>query len=188
MTRLELSPDDLSVAMEKAFALAKDFWATLPERSAYHGTTGAETARLFKRAWGEAGLGAAVFDDFTTIADRSRPPGGRFFGYVLGSNEQVAALAEFLAAALHQNVTAWRSGPAAVAIERAVVGWLADAVGCPGFSGSLCGGGSAANLMGLAMAREAKAPANEDGVRVDCMIYASDQAHMSIDKAVALLG
>jgi len=188
MTRLELSSDQLSAAMEKAFSLAKDFWTTLPERGSYHGTTGEETTRLFTRDWGEAGLGAAVLDDFKAIADRSRPPGGTFFGYVLGSNEQVAALAEFLAATLHQNVTAWRSGPAAVAIERTVVGWLAGAVGCAGFSGSLCGGGSAANLMGLTMAREAKAPANEDGVREDCIVYASDQAHMSIDKAVALLG
>jgi glutamate/tyrosine decarboxylase-like PLP-dependent enzyme len=188
MTRLELGPDELSGAMEKAFALAKSFWETLPERSAYHGTTGEETTRLFSRAWTEDGLGAEVLNDFGTIANHSRPPGGRFFGYVLGSNEQVAALAEFLAAALHQNVTAWRSGPAAVAIERTVVGWLADAVGCAGFSGSLCGGGSAANLMGLAMAREAKAPANEDGVRGDCVVYASDQVHMSINKAVALLG
>jgi len=146
MTRLELSQDQLSAAMEKAFALAKDFWAKLPDRGSYHGTSGDETTRLFARAWGDAGLGAAVLDDFTAIADHSRPPGGKFFGYVLGSNEQVGALAELLAAALHQNVTAWRSGPAAVAVERTVVGWLADAVGCAGFSGSLCGGGSAAYI------------------------------------------
>jgi aromatic-L-amino-acid decarboxylase len=31
------------------------------------------------------------------------------------------------------------------------VNWLAEAVGCVGFRGSLCGGGSAANLMGLAI-------------------------------------
>ena len=188
MTRLELSDGELSAAMEKAFALAKDFWATLPDRGSYHGTTGAETTRLFTRDWAEAGLGGAVLDDFTAISDCSRPPGGKFFGYVLGSNEQIGALAEFLAAALHQNVTAWRSGPAAVTVERTVLGWLADAVGCAGFQGSLCGGGSAANLMGLAMAREAKAPANEAGVRGECIVYASDQVHMSIPKAVALLG
>jgi aromatic-L-amino-acid/L-tryptophan decarboxylase len=188
MTRLELSGDQLSAAMEKAFALAKDFWASLPDRSSYHGTTGAVTTRLFTRGWAETGRGAAVLDDFATIAEHSRPPGGKFFGYVLGSNEQIGALAEFLAAALHQNVTAWRSGPAAVAVERTVVGWLAEAVGCTGFSGSLCGGGSAANLMGLAMGREAKAPANEAGVRADCVAYASDQVHMSIPKAIALLG
>jgi aromatic-L-amino-acid/L-tryptophan decarboxylase len=37
------------------------------------------------------------------------------------------------------------------------------------------------------MAREAKAPANETGAR-PCTVYASDQVHMSIGKAVALLG
>ena len=51
-----------------------------------------------------------------------------------------------------------------------------------GFTGSLCGGGSAANLMGLAMAREARLPANETGIRGG-VIYASEQVHM-----VALLG
>ena len=68
-----------------------------------------------------------------------------------------------------------------------MVGWLAEAVGCAGYKGSLCGGGSAANLMALAMAREAKLPANETGAR-PCNIYASEQVHMSVPKAVALLG
>ncbi len=119
-------------------------------------------------------------------ADRQhvRPSTGRFFGYVAGSGEPVGAIGELLAAALNQNVTAWRSAPAAVTIERAVVGWLAEAVGCAGFTGSLCGGGSAANLMGLAMAREAKLPANETGVGGG-VVYASEQVHMSIPKAVA---
>jgi glutamate/tyrosine decarboxylase-like PLP-dependent enzyme len=41
--------------------------------------------------------------------------------------------------------------------------------------------------MGLAMAREAKLPANEAGAR-PCIIYASEQVHMAIPKAIALLG
>ena len=106
---------------------------------------------------------------------------------MFGSGEPVGALGEFLAAVFNQNVTSWRSAPAATSIEHAVVGWLADAVGCAGFTGSLCGGGSAANLMALAMAREAKLPANETGAR-PCMVYASEQVHMSIPKAIALLG
>lgn len=187
MARLELNAQDLAAAMERTFELVREFWRTLPQRSAYHGATGIKTQSLFTRAWTELGRGAEALDDFKLIADSSRPPGGSFFGYVLGSNEQVGALAELLAAALHQNVTAWRSAPAAVAVERTVVSWLADAVGCAGFTGSLCGGGSAANLMGLAMAREAKAPANADGAQ-PCTLYLSDQAHMSIDKAAALLG
>jgi len=85
-------------------------------------------------------------------------------------------------------VTAWRSGPAAVMIERTVLKWLAEAIACPGFSGYLTGGASAANLMGLAMAREAKTPANEVGVSPGGMVYASQELHMSIPKSIALLG
>src|SRR5205814_7337286 len=53
--------------------------------------------------------------------------------------------------------------------------------------GSLTGGGSSANLMALAMAREARLPANDCGVQLGT-IYASTEVHMSIPKAVALLG
>jgi glutamate/tyrosine decarboxylase-like PLP-dependent enzyme len=67
------------------------------------------------------------------------------------------------------------------------VRWLAEAIGCEGFTGSLAGGGSSANLMGLAMAREAKVPGNEDGAR-PCAVYASAEVHMSVPKALALLG
>jgi glutamate/tyrosine decarboxylase-like PLP-dependent enzyme len=73
-------------------------------------------------------------------------------------------------------------------IEKTVVRWLAQAIGCSEFSGHLTGGGSSANLMGLAMAREAKAPANERGRMPGGIIYASDEIHMSIPKSVALLG
>jgi aromatic-L-amino-acid decarboxylase len=99
----------------------------------------------------------------------------------------VAALADLLASILNQNVTAWRSAPGAVTIERQVVGWIAAALGCDGFKGSLCGGGSAANLMALAMAREAKLPANESGAQPG-VVYASSEVHMSIAKSMGLLG
>jgi aromatic-L-amino-acid decarboxylase len=106
--------------------------------------------------------------------------------YVLGSGEPVAAVGDLYASVLNQNVTAWRSAPAAVTVERTALRWLAEAIGCEGFTGSLAGGGSSANLMGLAMAREAKAPANEDGAR-PCAVYASAEVHMSVPKALAVL-
>ncbi|MGE5290427.1 MAG: hypothetical protein ACM3ML_25220 [Micromonosporaceae bacterium] len=88
---------------------------------------------------------------------------------------------------LNQNVTAWRSGSAAVTVARTVLRWLAGAIGCEGFTGSLVGGGSSANLMDLAMAREAKAPAHEDGAR-PCAVCASAEVCMSVPKALAVLG
>jgi Glutamate decarboxylase and related PLP-dependent proteins len=75
-----------------------------------------------------------------------------------------------------------------VTIEKIVVGWLAQAIGCPQFRGHLTGGGSSANLMGLAMAREAKAPSNEKGMVAGGVVYACQEVHMSIPKSVALLG
>src|SRR5437879_9429094 len=93
-----------------------------------------------------------------------------------------------MASVLNQNVTAWRSGPAAVTIEKTVVNWLSQAIGCLGFRGYLTGGGSAANLMGLAMAREALSPANERGVSAGSVVYASHEVHMSLPQCVDLLG
>ena len=72
-------------------------------------------------------------------------------------------------------------------IERSVLGWLAGAIGCSGFAGTFTSGGSLGNLMALAMARESRAPANEDGAQPG-VVYASEEVHMSIPKAVAMLG
>ena len=187
MSALETSAEDLAALMTQATKLAAEYWASLEDRPSYPSTSGAETARLFDRPWADQGRGGDVLNDFRLIAEHVRPCTGRFFGYVAGSGEPVAAIGDFLASVLNQNTTSWRSAPAAVTIERAVVGWLADAVGCSGFAGSLCGGGSTANLMGLAIARENVLPANEDGARPG-VVYASEQVHMSIAKAIALLG
>jgi len=137
----------------------------------------------------EHGIGSAALAAVGDITKGARVQNGRFFGYVLGSGEPVAALADLFVSVLNQNVTAWRSSPAAVEIEHTVIRWLASAVGCEGFAGSLTGGGSSANFMGLAMAREKLCPANETGICSRTpMVYASQEAHMSVGKSVALLG
>lgn len=187
MNDLEITGQDLSRLTEEALRLTKDYWDSIDSRAAYPKTNGQQTLELFSRSWPEEGRRGEVLGDFELIAAHSRPSNAKFFGYICGSGEPVGAIAELLVAVLNQNVTSWRSGPAAASIEHTVVGWLAQAVGCTGFVGSLCGGGSAANLMALAMARESRCPANEDGVR-PCIVYASEQVHMSIPKAVALLG
>jgi glutamate/tyrosine decarboxylase-like PLP-dependent enzyme len=163
--------------------------SSLESRAVFPATSGSTTERLFATTQApEDGIGLAALDELTDVLAHSRAQSGRFFGYVMGSGDPVAASADLLASVLNQNVTSWRSAPAATAIERTVVGWLAGAIGCTGFSGTLTGGGSAANLMALAMAREAKCAANETGTRPGATIYASTEAHMSIGKAVALLG
>ncbi len=185
---LELSPDDFWRIAGYILGMAKDFLRDLDELPAFPpSATGNEVFATFAEPLPREGEKEQAFADLLPLLACSRPPSPRFFGYVLGSGEPVAACADLLASVLNQNVTAWRSAPAAVTIERLVVGWLSEAIGCRRLTGSLTGGGSSANTMALAMAREAKLPANEDGAQ-PAIIYASDQVHMSIPKAMALLG
>lgn len=184
---LHLPPDEFRTFALRVAAAAADLVSTLDERRTLPVTSGAATARTFDQPLPEEGLGEAAFDDLATIAAHARASTGRLFPYVVGSGEPVAALGDFYASVLNQNATAWRSAPSAVTIERTVVRWLAEAIGCAGFGGSLTSGGSLSNLMALAFAREAHAPANEDGARGG-VVYASDEVHMAIPKAVALLG
>jgi aromatic-L-amino-acid decarboxylase len=190
MKSLEISPDEFRRLAEKVTQITADYLRELDSRPISPSTTGEETERLFRAPLNEKGVGAEALAGLQDVIEHSRAQNGRFFGYVLGSGEPVAAVADLLASVLNQNVTAWRSGPAAVALERTVVSWLAQAIGCVGFRGSLTGGGSSANLMALAMARETKMPANEAGLRsaAQGVVYASEEVHMSIPKSIALLG
>jgi aromatic-L-amino-acid decarboxylase len=187
MNQLHIPPDEFRMLAARVSSIAADYYARLPDERSFPRVSGHETREAFDEPLTQEGLHGAALDALVKVMDMSRPPGARFFGYVLGSGEPVAALADLLASVLNQNVTAWRSAPAAVMIERQVVRWIADALGCGGMSGNLCGGGSSANLMALAMAREARLPANECGASPG-VVYVSSEAHMSMAKAVALLG
>ena len=188
MNPLSLPHSEYTTVFQRVTQLALDFLGQVEEMPSFPHTSGAATSQLFERPLPEHGIGLAALDDLQQVMTCVRPPGPRFFGYVLGSGEPIAASADLIASVLNQNVTAWRSAPAAATLERVVVGWIAEALGCPGFTGSLTGGGSSANLMALAMAREARLPANERGVSRAGAVYASSEVHMSIGKAAALLG
>ncbi|WP_375766727.1 aminotransferase class V-fold PLP-dependent enzyme [Archangium gephyra] len=187
MNPLELTPDDFRRLAHRVSTLAEQWLAELDSRAIAPAITGRDTEALFAEGLPEEGLKDGALDALGPVMAGARAGNARFLGYVLGSGEPVGALGDYLASVLNQNVTAWRSSPTMVSLERAVVRGLAAAVGCPGFTGSLTGGGSSANLMGLTMAREAKAPANEEG-SPSGVVYASTEVHMSIPKALALLG
>jgi aromatic-L-amino-acid/L-tryptophan decarboxylase len=184
---LELSPEAFQQLCDGVTRLATEYLRGLDGARIRPEVTGPDLVAALGGGAPEQGSGARVLEGLRAVTGAVRAQNGRFLGYVMGSGEPAGAAADLLASVLNQNLTAWRSSPGGVTIEHAVVGWLAKAVGCDGFTGSLTGGGSSANLMGLAMAREARAPANEHG-RPSGVIYASEQVHMSIGKAVALLG
>ena len=188
MPPLELTPDAFRRLALRVSEFSAKYLEQLPDLPTFPSSLSGETIeKRFHTDVPMEGEGDAAFDSLNDIFAMSRPNSPRFFGYVFGSGLPIGALGDFAAAVLNQNVTAWRSGPSAVTIERTVIDWLARAIGCKGFSGNLTGGGSQANLMGLCMAREAKAPANQSGAQGG-VIYCSTEAHMSMPKAAMLLG
>jgi aromatic-L-amino-acid/L-tryptophan decarboxylase len=187
---IEISPEEFERISERVLEIAIEYLQKLDGRAIPPGVRGLELQSFYRSPRPETGMGLDAISGLADVVRHSRAQNGRFFGYVLGSGDPAAAATDLLCSVLNQNVTAWRSAPAAVTIERTVVDWLAQAIGCPNFRGVLTGGGSNANLMALAMARETKTPANERGVRAGdgLAIYASTEVHMSISKAITLLG
>jgi aromatic-L-amino-acid decarboxylase len=187
MPPLQVSADEFRVIADGVNRLVADFLSDLEERRTVSATSTTDTA-AFDLPLPEEGVGEAALRDLEAISEHLRAPTGRRLPYVLGSGDPIGALGDLYASVLNQNVTAWRSAPAAVTIERTVLESLAAAIGCDGFVGTFTSGGSLGNLMALAMARESRAPANEDGAQPGAAVYASEEVHMSIPKAMAMLG
>ena len=138
---------------------------------------------------------AAVLSDFEEIARFGRHNGHpRMFGYVQSSGSFAGVIGDFLASAINQNVTSWRSAPAATTIEHQVIEWLKTMVGFdPKGEGILLSGGSFANFAGLATALRASTgiDLNQRGVAAlpgKPRIYTSAMTHMSVPKAASMLG
>jgi glutamate/tyrosine decarboxylase-like PLP-dependent enzyme len=116
----------------------------------------------------------------------------RFWGWALGNGTVLGMLAEMLAAAMNPNV----GGPEQSAnyVETQVLSWLKDMMGYPAnASGLLVSGGSMANLVGLTVARNAKAEFDlrRDGVGAaprKMVLYASQEVHSSVQRGIELLG
>jgi aromatic-L-amino-acid decarboxylase len=153
------------------------------------------TARLSSALPLDPQNASAVMADFEQIAANGRHNGHpRMFGYVQSAGSFAGVIGDLLASTLNQNVTSWRSAPAATTIEHQVIDWLKEMVGFdPAGSGVLLSGGSFANFAGLAAALRASTDVdiNRKGVAAlpgTPRIYASRMTHMSIAKGASLLG
>lgn len=116
----------------------------------------------------------------------------RFFAYFAISSSAPAILAEALSATLDVNAMLWKTSPAATELEAAVLDWLRQMLGLPEAFGIIQDTASSATLVALAGAREAVAglDVRRRGLvgQARLRMYASDQAHSSVEKAGLVLG
>src|SRR5579863_4690398 len=114
-----------------------------------------------------------------------------YMGLITPSPNPIGIIGDFICSALNQNIGAYSIGPAAVAMERRTVRWLTDLVGYDAAaSGNLTSGGMMANFVGLKLARDSvsRDRIQHDGVQERWAVYASEERHVSVDKAVDAVG
>ena len=120
-------------------------------------------------------------------------PSATYFGLMNPTPTYIGFLAEALVAALNPQLATLARSQLASKIELETVRWIGERVGWSGaFNGTFTSGGNEANFSGLALALTAKFPAAiEDGVASiggQPILYASAEAHHSLDKSAGLLG
>lgn len=121
----------------------------------------------------------------------------RFFGYFPCNTSVPSILGELLAAGLATQGMLWQTSPACTEIESHVLDWLVHLLGLPeAFLSTSTGGGviqdsaSSATLCALLAARERASGfrTRERGIDRPFVAYCSDQAHSSVEKAMAIAG
>jgi aromatic-L-amino-acid decarboxylase len=116
----------------------------------------------------------------------------RFFGWVHGTGQAGGIVAEMLAAAMNANCGG--RDHAAIYVEHAVLNWCRELFGFPARAGGLLvSGTSMANLIALAVARNARGGAQirARGIRATphrLVAYASAEVHDCVAKAMEILG
>jgi len=115
----------------------------------------------------------------------------KFWGWVIGGGTPIGMLADMLASAMNTNSGGFEQSSAYV--EKQVIDWFKEVFGFPSAAtGLLVTSGSAANLTGLTVGRDAiLGNSVEDGLSklgARVCVYASEQVHNSVDKAMGILG
>ncbi|MDP9122845.1 MAG: aminotransferase class V-fold PLP-dependent enzyme [Acidobacteriota bacterium] len=186
---LELTGEPLRQAVEQTLGRILDHLESLPDQPAAD-TLG---ARELARSLVERHLPAAptpLPELLDLLFERAIPKsfntaGPGYLAYIPGGGLPHSAIAELIAATTNRFTGLFAAAPALCQLEANVLHWFAEIVGYPEAArGLLTSGGSLANFTALVTARRERLP--EDFL--SGTLYASDQAHHSIEKAALLAG
>jgi aromatic-L-amino-acid decarboxylase len=168
--------------------------STLPVMSSV--TPGSIRRQLPAEAPEAGGTLAGIAEDLSRIVvpgltHWSHP---RFFAYFPSNSSLAAVLADLVTAGLGAQAMSWQTSPAATEIEEVMMEWLRQLIGLPpSFTGVIQDTASTATLVALLSARErateyAQETQGLQSSREPLVVYTSDQAHSSVDKAALLAG
>ena len=137
----------------------------------------------------------AIFADFeeTILPGITHWQHPRFFAYFPANAAPVSVIAEYLVAAIAAQCMLWQTSPAATELETRMLDWLRQALGLPeGFAGVIQDSASTATLAAVLTMRERALDwqGNKRGLAAHApvRVYASDQVHSSIDRAIWIAG
>jgi aromatic-L-amino-acid decarboxylase len=118
-----------------------------------------------------------------------------FFAYFATSTSAPGIFGELLSAAFDNKAMLWRTSPASTELEEVTLDWLRQMMGLDtGLTGIIYDTASVSSMHAIAAAREGvEMRIREEGMsgRTDLpllRVYASEQAHSSIDKGIITLG
>lgn len=191
-----MNHDDLNLWSKRAADWARDYHATLRDRSVRAPLVpGAVAGQLPPNPPETPEPMEAIFDDFARIV----PPGithwqhPRFFAYFPANAAPASMLAEQLSNAIAAQGMIWQTSPAVTEIEQVMIQWLRQSLGLPdGFTGTIHDSATTATLSAVLTMRE-KALAfqgNQTGLsgQPRLRLYASAETHSSVDKAARIAG
>jgi aromatic-L-amino-acid/L-tryptophan decarboxylase len=190
----DIADDELRDALHRVAEWIADFRRDLETLPVAPDVAPGEFAADFSSELPSSGVPiATLLDEFERTVPRSLVHWAhpRFLGYFGWTTTGPGIVAEALTSALNVNAMTWRTSPGATELETVVVGWIRRLLGLPDdYFGIVYDTASVSTMHALACARERAVPnAAREGLRGPALrVYASDQAHNSIEKGAIALG
>ena len=194
----DMPPAEFREALNRVAAWVADYRESIEElRISPDIAPGEISARLPPAAPELAASFSDIFRDFEQVIIPGVVHWGHpaFFGYFGSTTTSAGILGEMLMGALNISAMTWRTSPSATELETLVLDWLRQMLGLPtDYTGVVYDTASVAVMHALAAAREDLGlDVRRRGLcgrpEVPALrIYASDQAHSSVEKAAITLG
>ena len=188
---LDLDHDTMRRLGRRVADLVADHLASLRDQPVLTGTGRHEAMRLVGVSPPEQG---AAFDALmetlrtSVFAYHAREPHPGFIAYVPSCPTFPAVLGDWLATGFNFFAGVWSVASGPNALELVVLDWFREWLGMrPGTGGLLTSGGSTATLMAMVAARHA-AIGDDAAAIAKLVVYTSDQAHSSVDRAAWIAG